>query len=163
MSFHPRLSVGTFAAVLSLISAHALGTTLIDTRFDALRARADVVAHVKVETSSSAWTGEHNARIVTFHEVTVMQVLTGELAPQEQMHQRLLIGVPGGAVEDIGQWVPDSPVLEPGEHYLLLLGPASGPAGARGVVGLRYGVLPLAVAGKPSAPTREGRTEAAAP
>lgn len=163
MNFRRWWTVGGFVLALSLPAAYALGTTLVHTRFDELRARADIVAHVQVETSSSVWTGEHHARIVTFHEVTVVQVHQGELTTQERTQQRLLVGVPGGVVDDLAQWVPESPSLQAGEEYLLLLGPASGPGGARGVVGLRYGVLPFAKIGVSPAPNRGGSSGASAP
>lgn len=162
MNFRRWWTAGGFVLALSLPAAYALGTTLVDTRFDVLRARADVMAHVRVETSASVWTGEKLARIVTFHEVTVMHVHQGELTAQEQSHQRIVVGVPGGVVDDLAQWVPESPSLQLGQEVLLLLGPPSGPGGARGIVGLRYGAIPLATT-VPAMPNRRGTAEAALP
>ncbi|MFZ9889257.1 MAG: hypothetical protein ACO3JL_17320 [Myxococcota bacterium] len=162
MSREQLLRGGWIASALGLTSVLAYGTTLVDTRFHELRMRADVVAHVRVERASASWTGTRNSRIVTLHEVAVVQLHQGDLAPMEQEHRRIVVGVPGGTVGDIAQWVPESPSLHVGAEYLLLLGPPVGPGGARGVVGLRYGMVPVSSLSSEPPPPLDGGQGAAA-
>lgn len=104
-----------------------------------LIARSDVVVRVTVDKHEARWVTPR--RIATLYEVRVVEVLRGELQPVEQSTQRLIVGLPGGAVGDIGQRVGGVPELHDGAEYVLFLGPGEGPGGARGVVGHVLGVL----------------------
>lgn len=149
------------ALLLAVPPATSLATTFVTTSLRELATRADVIVRVRVTTSESRWLDEQQpSRIVTFHDARVLEVLRGELADAEARARALLVGVPGGAVGAIAQRVPDAPALEIGREYVLLLGRADGPGGARGIAGLRYGVVP---AGPTLQPLDQLRLEDALP
>lgn len=135
--------VALLGLALGLAPAASLATSFITTSLSELATLADVVVRVRVTASESRWLHERGpSRIVTFHEARVLEVLRGSLRDEELASGRLTLGTPGGLVGELGQRVPDAPSLEVGREYILLLGRPDGPGGARGVAGLRHGVVP---------------------
>lgn len=137
------------AAITAVLScAVLLGTpvhaaTFTTTSFHELAELADVVVRVRVTSAEARWLDESGpSRLVTFHEARVLEVVKGRVTDDEARAGTLLVGVPGGVLGDVGQRVPGAPALEVGREYLLLLGRAEGPGGARGIAGLSHGVLP---------------------
>jgi hypothetical protein len=85
--------------------------------------------------ASSRWS---DGRIVTDTVVRIDDPLLGADGPISVVVRTL-----GGAVGDIGQWVPGEARLQPGDRYLLFLEPL--PDGALRPVGLAQGALPIAI------------------
>lgn len=145
------------ALLVAVAPAASLATTFVTTSLAELAAHADVIVRVRVLRRESRWLEERGpSRIVTFHDVRVLEVVRGTLSEPEAAQRALVVGVPGGAVGDVGQRVPDAPELEVGRDYVLLLGRPAGPGGARGVAGLAYGVVP---AGPTLPPIEQRRLE----
>lgn len=129
-------------ALLLLLAAAASATTYAHITLEELAARADVVVRARVGDGEARWLERAGpARIVTFHRVDVLEVLQGRLTDAEGAERSLTVGVPGGVVGEIGQRVHGAPKLASGDVVVIFLGPATGPGGARGVVGLEQGVL----------------------
>jgi len=96
-----------------------------------LAAAATVVVIGEVRTVEAAWVGK---RIMTTVRVDAASVLRGPV----KAGQPVIVVVPGGEVDGIGQWVPGAPRFKPGERVLLFL--VDRPVG-RVVVGLGLGRL----------------------
>lgn len=113
-------------------AAVSWSTTFVPMTLEERVAVADAVVEVTVESVSSSWEG---GRLVTFYSATAHRWFSGEAGPE------VLFALPGGVHGALGQKVAGSPGLEVGARYVLLLGPPTGPAGARGVVMLGEGVF----------------------
>lgn len=117
---------------------HSQASTYPSVRLPVLIKHSDVIVEVTVtDVETTMLPG--STRIVRFYSARVNQVYHGQLLASEQV--RLRFGLPGGRLEKIGQWVPGSPELETNRRYVMLLGRATGPGGARGVVGLGHGIF----------------------
>jgi len=121
-------------------AALLMGATTVELSPEGLTARADLVVRVRVTSAEAEWVaGSRRARILTFHEVQVLEVVSGALNDGERTKNHVRVGTLGGAVGDIEQKVSGAPRLVVGREYVLFLGFAGGPGGARGVVGMWQG------------------------
>jgi hypothetical protein len=142
------------AFVLALLAAGTLATTMPLLTLEERVEASDLVVRVQVERQ---WTANIAAphrgmKLVTFHQAKVTEVLKG--APKTKS---VVFGIPGGALGEIAQHVPGAPTLEVGAKALVFLGQPKGPGGARGLVGLWQGLIPLGVKTPP------GGTDAPSP
>ena len=103
-----------------------------------LEAHADLILIVRIEAQEARWL-RGGTKIARFHNGLILKTIKGAPTKGEATHVK--IGLPGGTVADLAQWVAGSPMLKTGAEYLVFLGPPHGPSGARGVVGLARGAL----------------------
>lgn len=90
---------------------------------------------------------ERKQKLATLYTITVVEVLKGTLTVGEADEARVVIGLPGGELGEIGQRVSGVPALAIDDEYVLFLGPPSGPGGARGVVGHALGTYRVTARG----------------
>lgn len=125
----------------------AVATTWPASDLDTLRAHASLVVRARVVAHEARWlAGTGSARIVTFYTLAPQERLAGTYEDRERKSARVTLGVPGGEVGEYGQKVHGAPIFEEGSEVLLFLGPAEGPSGARGLVGLGHGAFLVAQA-----------------
>ncbi len=157
----PRRASLLLSLSIVVIAGAAQATSFATTRLVELAEMADVVVRVRVTRAEPRWLEEQGpSRIVTFHEVRLLEVVRGHVRDEEARAGALIVGVPGGVLGDVGQRVAGAPTLEVGHDYVLLLGRAEGPGGARGIAGLRYGVID---AGPRLGPVERARLDDALP
>jgi hypothetical protein len=134
-----RIVAALFPLALLMASA-AFATTMPTLSLVEKVARADLVvtAKVKREWVENIAPPQRPLRLVTFHEATVEKVHKGDAKIV-----RVVFGIPGGVLGEIGQKVPGAPTIDDGKRALLFLGPGKGPGGARGLVGLWQGLVAL--------------------
>ena len=138
--------------VLVLVGAPATATSVIPLDDAALHARADLIVEGTVVAAEAAWVGR---RIVTFHRVQVVgkhsAVGSGAVGSgavgKSAVGQTVVVAVPGGVVDDVGQVVFGAPRLAVGTRYRFFLGAPIGPhyrgSPTRGIVGIWQGVFVL--------------------
>lgn len=128
----------TLAAVVMALLLTGATTEALGPR--ELAERAELVVRVRVTSAVGEWVPTSTRpRVVTFHEARVLEVVAGELGAGEHARGAVRVGVLGGAVGDIEQRVHGAPRLVVDREYVLFLGHAGGPGGARGVVGMWQG------------------------
>jgi hypothetical protein len=120
-------------------AAHPLSATVLyAVSLDSLARDAETVVVASVPAARRAYW--HHGRIVTDVRVTVTATLKGTPIPGAT----LLVRLPGGVVDDVGQTIAGAPVLAPDTTVVLYL--TSPREGARNVVSFAAGVLPMTVA-----------------
>lgn len=142
------------ASALVCVAGTARATLFDDTALVSLAARADVVVTGTVDACEARIVPARGLRIVTFCHVTLDETVRGTPTVDERTTRVLTVAFPGGEVGDTGQHVFGAPRLHDGERALFVLGPATGPGAARGIVGLAHGVrmlLPDGTFGEPDA------------
>lgn len=150
-----------FLPLMLLLAAPAFSTSLVPLSVEELTRAADVVVRARVVDAEAGWLLRAGpSRIVTFHRLEVLEVLSGALRKSEARRREIVVGVAGGAVGPLAQRVHGAPRLEPGQRVVIFLGPAGGPGGARGVVGLHQGVFVIAADGTLVPTQVEGAAEA---
>jgi hypothetical protein len=131
------LLLGALSALPALFAREAQGTVMVERSLDELARQADLVV---VATPSAArrsfW---QHGRIYTDVPLTLNFVVRGTAPAAEALRVRL----PGGTVGDVGQMLAGAPALDAGGVYLLFLSPPRD--GARAVLNLAAGVLPVTV------------------
>lgn len=148
-----RLIVALFVCASFAWSASA--TTFVETGLVALARESDLVITGEIDACESRLIGAERARIVTFCSLVVdpaRAATKGALTDVERAQGALLLAVPGGTHGAYGQHVFGAPRFTTGDRVLVLLGPATGPGGARGVVGLSHGVRAVDAAGRLTSP-----------
>jgi hypothetical protein len=141
-----------FGCALALVGHEASATLFDETALVALVTRADLVVTGAVESCEARIVPARGLRIVTFCRVVLDETLRGQATVDERATRVLTVAFPGGQVGDVGQHVFGAPQLHDGDRALFLLGPATGPGAARGIVGLAHGVrmlLPDGALGEP--------------
>lgn len=132
-------ALGLAAAMAAGVGAEvSLGASFPVLSLNDLRDNSDLVAWVQIEHKDARWL-ENGHKIASFYEARTLRVVEGSLDSQER--DGLIIGIPGGVVDGVGQWVPGAPIFSLHEIYLVFLGKRDGPNGARGVVALSQGVF----------------------
>lgn len=106
--------VSAFAAVLGLLAAPALATTLLQLSIATLSQRAGLIVQGTVTGHVSRWSGDR-ARIVTDVTVAVTDTLKGT-APSTVTVTQL-----GGEVGDVGQRVDGVATFHDGEEVIVFL------------------------------------------
>jgi hypothetical protein len=123
-----------------LLVALLVATTTVTITADEAVSRGAALVSGTVLSRESAWIA---GRIVTFHQLQAEEVWRSAPGEGVQAGATLTVATLGGVVDEIGQRVPGMPMLPVGGRVLLNLGPADGPRGARGVVGLWRGAWRL--------------------
>jgi hypothetical protein len=150
-----RLRAVLFAFVTA-VAAPAAATTVVPMTPAEIASSSDAVARVVVRGHEARWVGR---RILTFYTVDVVD-LWAERPGTQALARRVIVALPGGVVGGVGQRVPGVPELVDGQSYVLCLGAATGPEGARGVVGLWQGVWRLDERGVVQGYTHDGEVPA---
>ncbi len=138
-------------ATLGVATRHAGATVLFERSVDELAREADaVVVATPLDARTSRWLG---GRIVTDVTVRIDAVLKGPLSPSSAVVVRL----PGGVVGEVGQSLSGAPALPSNAPAVLFLTASRG--GARAVLSLSAGVLPVSATPDGSVLVMPARTE----
>lgn len=130
---------------------HAEATVLFERTLDELAREADaVVVATPLDARVSRWQG---GRIVTDVTVRVDAVLTGRIVASRD----LVVRIPGGVVGDVGQSLSGAPTLTAGAPAVLFL--TAPRSGARAVLSLSAGVLPVSALPSGAVVVLPARTE----
>ena len=103
-----------FIALALLLVSPAVAATAVWPTVEALARSSGAVVRARVVGQTSRWTAG-GRRLVTDVEIEVTELLRGH-APD-----RLLVTVPGGEIDGIGQRVDGAPALGHGEDVILFL------------------------------------------
>ncbi len=130
------LCISTLATAL-LASGTALSAVLEWMSLEDLARTADVVVVGTVVSRESRYDDRRPDRIVTDVVVRVERGVRGDVSGE------VVVTIPGGEVDGMGQIVTGAPVLRPGEEVVLFLHPArTTPLGPRrAIVGLSQGLF----------------------
>ncbi|HEY4220048.1 MAG TPA: hypothetical protein VGO62_01870 [Myxococcota bacterium] len=141
-----RAFVLAFALALpaALFGASRSGATTVPELDDAaLIAQSDVVGELVIRSHVSAWVGR---RILTFYEADVVDTWRSPASGAAPAH--VVIALPGGVVDGIGQKVFGTPALVDGAHYVACLGKITAPRDGRMIIGLWRGLWSVDDAGR---------------
>ena len=139
MNHFRALLLAPICSVFLFFAFGASATTLPSWGPDEIFAKSALVARARVVSSHAEWVeSSESERIVTFYNVEVLELFKGETSQQEK-RSTVIVALPGGVVEGIGQKVHAVPTLKTGEEWILHLSEDVGPDGARGVVTFAHG------------------------
>ena len=116
-------------------SPTAQATVVSAVTVERLTRQADEVIVATVVQSHAQWL---NGRIVTDHQLRVVAVMKGRVAPDASV----MLETPGGVVGHLAQSIVGVPTLGPGGTYILFL--SVGPTGLRYLTHLTASVMPMA-------------------
>ncbi len=119
-------------AVLGVLPAVALATTVRPMSVEDLTRSAAVVVKAQAGESWSQWNPQHSI-IFTYTRYTVLKPLKGGVAGE------IIVKQPGGIVGPVGQRVPGVRFAQPGEQAVLFLRPSAAADGSHVIVGLMQG------------------------
>lgn len=125
------------ALSIVLAALPAAASTAVELDLSALTAASTEVVRARVESSTTAWTGDHR-RIVTYVTVAVLETWKGHASGE------MVVVQPGGERDGIGQRVSGVTALREGDEVVLFL-ERSGPR--HRVVGLSQGIYRVAADG----------------